>query len=94
MAVVAKTLTKNIESIRSFLEAMIGDEDFDAQRKRSLENMIQTRTILEERFLTLCPPRVAKVSTATAQEWLTDIEQFIAKACDPWGQPIEAIPWF
>jgi hypothetical protein len=94
MAVVAKTLTKNIESIRSFLEAMIGDEDFDAERKRSLEDMIQTRTILEERFLTLCPPRVAKVSTATAQEWLTDIEQFIAKACDPWGQPIEAIPWF
>jgi hypothetical protein len=80
--------------MRSFLEAMIGDEDFDAERKRSLEDMIETRRILEKRFLTLCPPRVAKVSTATAQEWLMDIEQFIGKASDPWGQPIEGIPWF
>ena len=94
MAVIAKALTTNIESVRSWIETLINDEDFDAGRTCSLPDLMETRKIIESKFLTFCPPRIANTSPETCEEWLVGIEEFITKSADPSVQPIEAIPWF
>lgn len=94
MAAVAKTLTKHIESVRSWIETMIQDEDFDVGKKRSIPDLMETRKIIENKFLTFCPPSVPNADPAVCEEWLVGIEEFINKSADPSVQPIEAIPWF
>ncbi|OHT15448.1 hypothetical protein TRFO_14055 [Tritrichomonas foetus] len=94
MAVFSKVMTKNIESVRSYIEAMIGDEDYENQRRRSLEDCIETRTAIESRFLNFCPPRVANVDVKTVEEWLDGVEKFVKRATNPEIQPVEAVPWF
>jgi hypothetical protein len=90
MAAMAKALTIELETVRSFLEVLIGDEDCEAERKGSASELLTTRTVLEERFLGICPPVFAE----GAEAWLRGIEQIIDDAANPTTQPIEAIPWF
>jgi hypothetical protein len=94
MALVAKALTANIESMRAYLEAMIGDEDLAAGRQRSIGGIVEVRTQLENKFLNLCPPKAPGSHPNIAEEWLLDVEKFLAEASNPANQPIEAIPWF
>ena len=94
VAVFSKVMIKNIESVRSYIEAMIFDEDQTNNRVKTIEDILKTRTEIEARFIDFCPPRVANVETKTAEEWLDGVEKFINRATNPENQPIEAIPWF
>jgi hypothetical protein len=94
VAVVAKTLTENIECIRACIEAVVADEDFSNKRQRTLGELVETRTTIEGRFLELCPPRMAGISPETGEQWFLGLEKLLADARNPEMQPIEAIPWF
>jgi hypothetical protein len=94
MAIFAKTLTENIESMRGYLEAMIGDEDLFAGRQRSVPEMVDIRSQLEAKFLRLSPPSGSAIAPEIGEEWFTGLEQFLDASANPANQPIEAIPWF
>ncbi|OHT07454.1 hypothetical protein TRFO_24262 [Tritrichomonas foetus] len=94
MAVMSKALTENIESMRSYIEALIGDEDFTAGRVREISEMIETRSKIEKRFLDFCPPTGSGVGPEIAEEWIEKIETFLDIAMNPDLHPVEAIPWY
>jgi hypothetical protein len=94
MAIVAQAFTENIESIRGYLEAMIGDEDFTAGRQRSVADMVHTRTLLEAKFLAFAPPKLSATDPTVGTDWLLRIERFLDDSSNAAIQPIEAIPWF
>lgn len=94
VSIFSKVMTKNIESVRSYIETMIGDEDVENQVPYSIEELLHKRTAIENRFLNFCPPRVANVDFETAERWLEDVEHFLNTAKNPEIQPVEAIPWF
>lgn len=94
IAVLAQALTQNIESMRSYLESLIGDELFEEKRRHTLSAIRERVVALEQKFIELCPPSEKDVTAEQGEEWLQGVEGFIDRASDPTIQPIEAIPWF
>jgi hypothetical protein len=94
VAIVAKALTNHLESMRSYLEVMVGDEDFDSGVCRPAAGLLTARTALENKFLAFQPPCARGVEPAVCEQWLSDLDHFIAKARSPDGRPLDAIPWF
>jgi hypothetical protein len=94
MAVMAKVFAENIETMRSFVETLIGDEMFHFGRIRTIQEFIDTRTTLENKFLDLAPPKVTNAAPKVCEEWLLNFEKMLNDSRDPVHQPIEAIPWF
>jgi hypothetical protein len=94
MATAAKVLVKNLECLRSYLEALIMDEDLEAGRPaRNVHDLLAARSPLEDRVIRLAPPSVPS-EPDVAEEWLSGIEELISDASDANKQPPEAIPWF
>ncbi|KAH0789215.1 hypothetical protein GPJ56_006885 [Histomonas meleagridis] len=91
-AAVSELFIKNIESVQSYLEAMIGDEDVDVMRDEEL--LRSRREKLEKRIVKFSPPRMPDVRPEEGEMWIENIEKCIEKAKNPEIQPIEAIPWF
>ena len=94
IAVMSKSLTENIESIRSYIEAIIGDEDFDNQRTRGISELVEIRSVIETKFLDFCPPTGEFVQPKDAVQWIERLDNFFEAATNPNLHPIEAIPWF
>lgn len=94
MGIVCKALTENIEVIRSFIETLIGDEDFDYGRTKGISEIIEARTKIEEKFLKFCPPTGKSIGINDTENWISRIETFIDKAMNPDIQPVKSIPWF
>jgi hypothetical protein len=94
MAVMAKVFAENIESMRSFIETLIGDELFHFGRRRTIQEFVDTRTILENKFLDLAPPKVPNTAPKVCEQWLLNFEKMLNDSREPLHQPIEAIPWF
>jgi hypothetical protein len=94
VAIVAQALTMHLESMRSYLEVIIGDEDFDNETYRKVPELVAARTSLENKFLSFRPPCAPGIAPAVCEQWVTGLDQFIALARNPDVQPIAAIPWF
>lgn len=107
IAAVANALTENINVIRSHLEIIIGDQiilrstespydSIDPETRHNnftIDDLIQKRTIVENRFIELSPPsRPTSIENSTG--WLNNITEIVEKAKNPWIQPVTKIPWF
>jgi hypothetical protein len=73
---------------------MIFDEDLEKGDVRCVKDLVDRRSLIEEKFMKFCPPRIVDVGVERCENWLGGIEEFVEMACDPELQPVEAIPWF
>jgi hypothetical protein len=94
VAVVAKMFVENVEGMRAFLEALIGDEGFDRGQQETITELVAVRGALEERFLRFAPPSRPAGDMNVCEDWIDDIERLLEIGGTADLQPIEAIPWF
>ena len=91
---IAEGFIKNIGTIQSYLEILIGDEDYDHELMQDVDKLIKKRNNLENKLIEISPPRVPNIPPEEGEKWIKNIESCIKKAMDPNIQPIECIPWF
>jgi hypothetical protein len=93
-AIIAQAFAEHLESIRAYLEVMIGDEDVTAGKRPTGLGIVETRAQIEAKFLAFAPPKIITGEPAVGAEWLVGIERFLTDSSDPATLPVEAIPWF
>jgi len=60
MAIMAKVFTENIESMRSYIESMIGDEEFHFGRRKTIPELVEIRPVFGEKALGFDAPENPK----------------------------------
>lgn len=96
MASVAHAFTSHLESIRTYIELIVCDEmvindkvEFDI-----VQEMIRRRTIVENRFISLSPPKPKTENIDECLGWYDNLMKIIEKSRNPFAQPVYTIPWF
>ncbi|KAK8884340.1 hypothetical protein M9Y10_043449 [Tritrichomonas musculus] len=98
-AATSLALTEYLELIRTHLEIILGDEmilnEPKSPHKFSVDELIRQRTITENRFISLSPPKyISHSEKDSSSGWIERINDLIEKAKNPWIQPSKAIPWY
>lgn len=92
MASVAYAFTTHLDSMRAYIELIVGDEM--NSKERTIDEIVRRRSIIENRFISSSPPKMGKDIKEQCLAWADRLLQLIEKARDPFEQPAYTIPWF
>ncbi len=90
MAAMAHALIEHLESTRALIEVLICDKI----NEYKLENILETRTIIENKLIELSQPTNKSTSSEECIMWINNLTMLVEKSRNPEIQPYETIPWF
>ena len=66
----------------------------DKINEYKLENILETRTIIENKLIELSQPTNKSTSSEECIMWINNLTMLVEKSRNPEIQPYETIPWF
>ncbi|OHT03530.1 hypothetical protein TRFO_29084 [Tritrichomonas foetus] len=92
MAATASSFVEQLESIRSCIEVLVGDDP--SIELKGADFIIQERNIVEDKLFQIAPTSGISATPEDSIAWMNGLTQLMERAMNQSLQPQSAMPWF